>query len=48
MMSYTRTVMVNVTDVPDQPPQWFKPCTFDRFDEEMPGRSTNIFTITYP
>ena len=41
--STIETLLVNVTDQPDQPPLWVRPCGYKAMDEGMEGRYYQIF-----
>ena len=41
--STIETLLVNVTDQPDQPPLWVRPCGYKAMDEGMGGRYYYIF-----
>ena len=38
-MSLPNSLLVNINDIPDQPPLWTSPCFFQTFEEEMSGKS---------
>ena len=39
------TLLVEIDDIPDNPPLWTSPCIYKTFKEEMPGKTLSIKCI---